>query len=144
MDTCKIGSNLYQYTAIDDCTRYRVLRLYDRRTAANTLDFLEAVLEEMPFPIQRIQTDRGRKFFALKIQKRPAEVGVKFRPNKPGSPHLNGKVERSQQINSNFMQLFILSLRSFITSWQSGNTTTTGTDHTTPMGATAPWSAFLN
>lgn len=97
MDTCKIGPNLYQYTAIDDCTRYRVLRLYDRRTAANTLDFLEAVLEEMPFPIQRIQTDRGREFFALKVQKRLMEMGVKFRPNKPGSPHLNGKVERSQK-----------------------------------------------
>ncbi len=26
MDTCKIGPNLYQYTSIDDCTRYRVLR----------------------------------------------------------------------------------------------------------------------
>lgn len=23
--------------------------------------------------------------------------GIKFRPNKPGSPHLNGKVERSQK-----------------------------------------------
>lgn len=25
------------------------------------------------------------------------ECGIKFRPNKPGSPHLNGKVERSQK-----------------------------------------------
>lgn len=25
------------------------------------------------------------------------ELGIKFRPNKPGSPHLNGKVERSQK-----------------------------------------------
>lgn len=73
MDTCKIGPKLYQYTAIDDSTRYRVLRLYGRRTAANALDFLEAVLEEMPFPIQRIQTDRGREFFALKFQKRLME-----------------------------------------------------------------------
>jgi transposase InsO family protein len=24
------------------------------------------------------------------------ELGIKFRPIKPGSPHLNGKVERSQ------------------------------------------------
>lgn len=24
-------------------------------------------------------------------------MGIKFRPNKPGSPHLNGKVERSQK-----------------------------------------------
>lgn len=37
MDTCKIAPSLYQYTSIDDCTRYRVLRLYKRRTAANTL-----------------------------------------------------------------------------------------------------------
>jgi len=26
MDTCKIGPGLYQYTSVDDCTRYRVLR----------------------------------------------------------------------------------------------------------------------
>ena len=63
MDTCKIGPGLYQYTSIDDCTRYRVLRLYSRRTSANTLDFIESVVDEMPFPIQRIQTDRGREIF---------------------------------------------------------------------------------
>jgi len=97
MDTCKIGPNLYQYTSIDDCTRYRVLRLYKRRTAANTLDFTDAVMEEMPFPIQQIQTDRGREFFAAKVQKKLMDLGIKFRPNKPGSPHLNGKVERSQK-----------------------------------------------
>lgn len=69
MDTCKIPPNLYPYTAIDDCTRYRVLRLYKRRTAANTIDFVESVIEEMPFPIQRFQTDRGTEFFAEKVQK---------------------------------------------------------------------------
>lgn len=52
MDTRKIGPGLYQYTSVDDCTRYRVLRLYKRRTDANTLDFIEAVVEEIPFPIQ--------------------------------------------------------------------------------------------
>ncbi len=97
MDTCKISSNLYQYTAIDDCTRYRVLRLYSRRTAANTLDFLDNVIEEMPFPLQRIQTDRGREFFAVEVQQRMMIHGIKFRPNKPASPHLNGKVERSHK-----------------------------------------------
>jgi transposase InsO family protein len=55
------------------------------------------VIEEMPFPIQRIQTDRGREFFAEKVQKCLMKYGIKFRPNKPGSPHLNGKVERSQK-----------------------------------------------
>lgn len=51
----------------------------------------------MPFPIQRFQTDRGREFFAVKVQERLKEYGIKFRPNKPASPHLNGKVERSQK-----------------------------------------------
>lgn len=97
MDTCKIAPGIYQFTAIDDCSRYRVLRIYQRRTAANTLDFLDKVFEEMPFPIQRIQSDRGREFFAIKVQQRLLEYGVKFRPIKPGSPHLNGKVERSQR-----------------------------------------------
>ena len=55
------------------------------------------MIEETPFPIQRIQTDRGREFFAIKVQERLMEYGIKFRPIKPGSPHLNGKVERSQR-----------------------------------------------
>ena len=37
MDTCKIAPGIYQYTAVDDCSRYRVLAMYRRRTAANTL-----------------------------------------------------------------------------------------------------------
>ena len=97
MDVCKIAPGLYQYTAIDDCTRYKVLRLYSRRTASNTLDFLDAVMEEMPFAFQRIQTDRGLEFFAIKFQERLLKWGIKFRPIKPRSPHLNGKVERSQR-----------------------------------------------
>lgn len=90
MDTCKISPGRYQYTAIDDCTRFRVLGLFPRRNAASTLRIPDQVIEEMPFPIQRFQTDRGREFFAVKVQKRMMEFGVKFRPIKPGSPHLIG------------------------------------------------------
>jgi len=97
MDVCKIAPGRYQFTAVDDCTRYRVLALYPRRSAKQTLEFIERVLEEMPFPIQRIQTDRGREFFAVKVQERLMELGIKFRPIRPASPHLNGKVERSQK-----------------------------------------------
>ncbi len=122
MDTCKIGPGLYQYTSVDDCTRYRVLRLYSRRTAANTLDFIDCVIEEMPFPIQRFQTDRGREFFAVKVQERLKEYGIKFRPNKPASPHLNGKVERSQKTDkAEFYATVDLSaddLKELLAEWQ--------------------------
>lgn len=33
----------------------------------------------------------------MKDQEKLMELGIKFRPNKPASPHLNGKVERSQK-----------------------------------------------
>ena len=122
MDTCKIASGIYQYTSVDDCTRYRVLRLYKRRTASNTLDFLDCVVDEMPFPIQRVQTDRGREFFAAKVQEKLMEFGIKFRPNKPGSPHLNGKVERSQKTDkSEFyatVDLAAYNLDELLAEWQ--------------------------
>ncbi len=97
MDVCKIAPGIYQFTAIDDCTRFRVLGIYPRRSAVQTIHFLDRVIEEMPFPIQRIQTDRGREFFAEKVQRQLMALQIKFRPIKPASPHLNGKVERSQQ-----------------------------------------------
>ncbi len=37
LDTCKITPGIYQYTAVDDCSRWRVLQIYPRRTASNTL-----------------------------------------------------------------------------------------------------------
>lgn len=97
LDVCKIAPGKYQYTAIDDCSRYLVVAIFKRRTAANTLIFLEQILEEIPFPIQRIQTDRGAEFFAEKFQKELMTLAIKFRPIKPASPHLNGKVERVQK-----------------------------------------------
>ncbi|HDS1151428.1 TPA: DDE-type integrase/transposase/recombinase [Pluralibacter gergoviae] len=98
MGSCKIGPDLYQYTFVDDCTRYRVLMLYTRREAANTLDFMDCVTEEMPCLLRRFRTDRGREFFALKVQ----EYCIKFLPNKLASLHVNDKVEYSQKTSKYF------------------------------------------
>jgi transposase InsO family protein len=54
------------------------------------------VLDTFQFPIQRVQTDWGTEFFNDLFQYELAEHFIKFRPIKPRSPHLNGKVERSQ------------------------------------------------
>jgi len=122
MDTTKVAPGIIQYTAVDDCSRFRVLAVYARRTGANTLLFLEQVIEEMPFPIQRIQTDRGREFFAATVQERMMEYGIKFRPNKPASPHLNGKVERSQRTDKeefySTVELDIETLKDAVSEWQ--------------------------
>jgi transposase InsO family protein len=59
--------------------------------------FLEQVLEEVPFPIQRLQTDNGTEFLADKVRERLLDLHIKHRPIRPASPHLNGKVERAQK-----------------------------------------------
>ena len=97
IDMMKIRSRLYQYPAIDDCTRMKVIALYPRKSASNAVEFVDKAIEEFPFPIQRIQTDRAREFFAYSFQEHLMECHIKFRPIRPRSPHLNGKVERSQR-----------------------------------------------
>ena len=97
VDVCKITGGVYQYTAIDDCSRWQVADIFPRKTAVSTVAFLKQVQAAMPFPIQRIQTDRGQEFFAYRVQDQLRDWRIKFRPTRPRSPHLNGKVERVQR-----------------------------------------------
>jgi transposase len=97
MDVTKIRPRCYQFTAIDDCTRLRVLRLYPNKKAENTVHFFSEVLSSFQFPIQRIQTDWGTEFFNDLFQEELMEHFIKFRPIKPRTLHLNGKIERSQK-----------------------------------------------
>jgi transposase len=47
----------YQFTAIDDCTRLRVLRIYPALNQKTAIQFVDYVLERLPFLVQVIQTD---------------------------------------------------------------------------------------
>ncbi len=51
------GRKAYQYTACDDCTRLRVLRLYPRLNVLTSFGFLAQIVRAFPFPIRKIQTD---------------------------------------------------------------------------------------
>jgi len=60
--------------------RYRVLQIYKNRSAGNTLDFLNKVLEQLPFPVQRIQTDRRDGAFSGEGSTAAYEVWHKIPP----------------------------------------------------------------
>jgi transposase len=62
----------YQFTAIDDCTRLRVLRIYPRCDQKTAIQFVDYVLERLPFPVQVIQTDIQAGCAALGLSCRPA------------------------------------------------------------------------
>ena len=51
------GKRLYQFTAIDDCTRIRVLKVYDACNQTSAIRFVDEVIRRLPFRVLVIQTD---------------------------------------------------------------------------------------
>jgi len=93
------GRKAYQYTAIDDCTRLRVLRLYRRPNVRVSQEFLGQMIQAFPFPYRKVQTDRGQEVsfaFLLAVERR----GIRHRYIQPRRPDQNGKVERSHRIDA--------------------------------------------
>ncbi len=84
----------YQYTAIDDCTRIRAIKIYDKHNQVSSIDFIDYVVNKFPFRIHTIQTDNGHEFQS-KFNWHVEDKGMKHRYIKPGKPQHNGKVERS-------------------------------------------------
>jgi len=78
------------YTAIDDCTRVRVLRLYRRQNHRSSLAFLRELTAAFPFQIRKIQVDNGTGVplvFALSCQ----ELGVRVRYIRRDAPNRAAK-----------------------------------------------------
>lgn len=97
--------HLYQWTAIDECTRIRYIFGYEEHTPENSADFLNRLLKAFPFKIQTIQTDNGTEFtykyisddtpcpFDTALEK----AGIAHKLIPPRTPWHNGKVERSHR-----------------------------------------------
>ena len=95
----------YQYTAIDDATRIRALQVYEKHNQENAIAFMDYVIDRFPFRIHTIRTDRGHEFQA-QFHWHVEDKGIRHVYNKPGSPQLNGKVERSHRTDQEeFYQL---------------------------------------
>ena len=86
----------FQYTAIDDATRVRALKVYDKHTQANAVDFVDHIIEKFLFRIKEIRTDHGHEFQA-KFHWHVEDQGIRHAYIKRGTPQLNGKVERSHR-----------------------------------------------
>lgn len=94
--TSKEGKRIkrYQYTAIDDATRVRALKVYQKHNQNSAIDFLDYVIKKFPFRIKIIRTDNGHEFQA-RFHWYCLDKGIDHIYIKPGTPRLNGKVERS-------------------------------------------------
>ena len=113
----------YQYTAIDDATRIRALKVYQKHNQENAIDFLDYVIKKFPFRIKMIRTDNGHEFQA-RFHWYCIDKGMEHVYIKPGSPKLNGKVERSHRTDKEeFYQLLKyksdVDLNEKITEWEN-------------------------
>ena len=86
----------FQYTAIDDATRVRALKVYEKHTQANAINFIDHIIEKFPFRIREVRTDNGHEFQA-KFHWHVEDLGIRHTYIKRGTPQLNGKVERSHR-----------------------------------------------
>lgn len=106
------GQRYYQFTAIDDCTRWRYAAIFEDRSTYSTKLFLEGLLKAAPFKIRMIQSDNGSEFtyWYLSdpkcIHKEPAKHilteiceanDIRHKLIPVATPEINGKVERSHR-----------------------------------------------
>ena len=104
------GKHLYQWTAIDECTRLRFVYGFEEHTPENSVKFLKMLQRQFPFPIQTIQTDNGTEFtykFISETDECPfdtalKEAGIAHKLIPPRTPWQNGKVERSHRSDQRY------------------------------------------
>ena len=99
------GKHLYQWTAIDECTRIRFVYGFEEHTPENSVKFFKMLQKIFPFKIQTIQTDNGTEFtykYISDTELCPFDIalknaGVQHKLIPPRTPWHNGKVERSHR-----------------------------------------------
>lgn len=101
------GNKYYQYTAVDECSRWTYREMYDEHSTYSSKAFLLNLLKKAPFPIREIQTDNGAEFTNFLRDKESdrrtlfeaalAENDILYHRIKPGTPQHNGKVERQHR-----------------------------------------------
>lgn len=95
----------YQYTAVDDATRIRALKVSPHHNQQTAMAFIDEVIEKFPFRIHTVRTDRGHEFQA-QFHWHLEDRGIRHVYIRPGTPQLNGKVERSHRTDrEEFYQL---------------------------------------
>ena len=100
------GEKYYQYTAVDECTRWTFREMYDEHSTYSSTDFLKKLILNCPFPIREIQTDNGTEFTRALISDdgKPSLFeemlelcGIKYHRIRVATPRHNGKVERQHR-----------------------------------------------
>ncbi len=108
---CLVGEvadkKFYQYTFIDEYSRFRYLEAFEEHSTYSSTQFLLHVVEKFPYAVECIQTDNGFEFTnrlsnsktkpLTMFEKTLAKLQIRHKLIKPFTPKHNGKVERSHR-----------------------------------------------
>jgi len=109
------GKKFYQYTAIDEYSRYRYLEAFEEHSTYSSAQFLEHLIEhfgKLGIKIECVQTDNGTEFTKRLTGAADTDVtlfertlkqrNIRHKLIKPYTPRHNGKVERSHRKDNEY------------------------------------------
>ena len=106
------GEKFYQYTAIDEYSRFRYLEAFKEQSSYSSAVFVEHLLKKFPFKIECIQTDNGHEFTKTygntknptptMFETKLLQHGIRHKLIKVYTPRHNGKVERSHRKDNEY------------------------------------------
>ena len=116
LSACLVGDaaeeKFYQYTFIDEYSRFRYLEAFKEHSTYSSTQFLKHVVEKFPYAIECVQTDNGFEFTnemgnSLKkpptlFEKTLAQLGIRHKKIRPFTPRHNGKVECSHRKDNEY------------------------------------------
>ena len=106
------GHKFYQYTAIDEYSRFRYLEAFEEHSSHSSKVFLEHMLKAFKFNVECVQTDNGPEFTKrlcsgenptlTSFEKKLKQLSIVHKLIKPYTPRHNGKVERSHRKDNEY------------------------------------------
>ncbi len=107
------GQKFYQYTAIDEFSRFRYVEAFKEASTYSSRVFLEHMLKAFPFKVECVQTDNGFEFTKefvnsdkeptlTSFEKKLKSLGIQHKKIRPFTPRHNGKVERSHRKDNEY------------------------------------------
>ena len=101
------GQKFYQYTFIDEYSRFHYLEAFEEHSTYSSSVFLRHVVQKFPYAIECIQTGNGSEFTnrlncskanrPTLFEKTLSELGIQYKLIRPYTPRHNDKVERSHR-----------------------------------------------
>ena len=71
------GEKMYQYTAIDECTRFRFIAAFKEQSMYSSMCFLQQLIRRFPFKIHKVQTDNGLVLHTRRFVPIPKDITVR-------------------------------------------------------------------